>query len=150
MNEEQIQEELLTWLPYSEPFRFVDELVEVSEERVVGYYRFRPEAFYYEGHFPGHPVTPGVILSECMAQIGLVCMGLYLLREEIRAGQEPGLAFTSKAVDYYRPVYPGERVKVVAQREYFRFGKLKCQVKLYNAQEELVCQGTLAGMTKKI
>ena len=148
--ETDIRKQVLDWLPYGEGFCFVEELEELTEERVVGYYQFREDAFFYRGHFKDHPVTPGVILTECMAQIGVVCLGIYLLREQIAAGQAPGVALSSQAVDYYRPVYPGERVRVEAEREYFRFGKLKCQVAMYNEQGELVCKGSLAGMTKKL
>ncbi|MEL6655402.1 MAG: hydroxymyristoyl-ACP dehydratase [Bacteroidota bacterium] len=145
-----IRQQVLAWLPYGEGFRFVDELEVLTEERVVGYYRFTEDAFFYQGHFKDHPVTPGVILTECMAQIGVVCLGIYLLRDQIAAGQVPGVALSSQAVDYFKPVYPGEQVRVEAARQYFRFGKLKCEVAMYNEQDDLVCKGTLAGMTKKL
>lgn len=44
--------EALARVPQQEPFRFVDELLELSEERAVGRYRWRPEADFYRGHFP--------------------------------------------------------------------------------------------------
>ena len=59
-------DEVLAALPQQEPFRFVDEILEIDEEHIVGSYRFRPEADFYRGHFPGNPVTPGVILIESM------------------------------------------------------------------------------------
>lgn len=142
--------QVLDWLPYGEAFLFVDELEELTEDRVVGYYCFGPELPFYAGHFEGHPVTPGVILTECMAQIGVVCMGIYLLRERLAQGEEPGVAMASQVVDYFAPVYPGERVKVTAERVYFRFGKLKCRVEMHNEEGTLVCKGELAGMTKKL
>lgn len=145
-----IKQIVLAYLPYTEPFLFVDELEELNADRVVGYYRYRPDAFFYEGHFKDHPVTPGVILTETMAQIGVVCLGIYLLLDQIEAGNPPGVALSSQAVDYLKPVCPGERVKVVATKTYFRFGKLKCELEMYNETGELVCTGTLAGMTKKI
>lgn len=137
---------ILKLLPYSEPFLFVDTLEVVTDDEVVGYYTYREDAFFYRGHFKDHPVTPGVILTETMAQIGLVCMGIYLLRDKIADGLEPGLAFSSQEVDYYQAVYPGEKVKVQAKKVYFRFGKLKCSVEMHNAEGELVCKGVLAGM----
>jgi 3-hydroxyacyl-[acyl-carrier-protein] dehydratase len=137
---------ILELLPYAAPFRFIDELEHVNEQGAVGYYTFPPEADFYRGHFPGNPVTPGVILSETMAQIGLVCLGIYLLRDKISSGQQLGVAFSSQSVDYLKPVYPGERVKVVSEKIYFRFNKLKCKVQLFNAQSELACQGELSGM----
>lgn len=150
MTSENIIPQVLSWLPYSAPFLFVDELEELTETRVVGYYRFGEDLSFYKGHFKDHPVTPGVILTECMAQIGVVCMGIYILREQIAGGQQPGVALSSQQVDYFLPVYPGEQVKVTAEREYFRFGKLKCKVEMHNEADELVCKGVMAGMTKRI
>ena len=60
--------EVLELLPQREPFRFVDEFIVVDEEHIKARYRFRPEADFYRGHFPGNPVTPGVILLEAIAQ----------------------------------------------------------------------------------
>jgi 3-hydroxyacyl-[acyl-carrier-protein] dehydratase len=54
--------QLLDLLPQQRPFRFVDEIVEVDEQRIVGRYTFREDEWFYAGHFPGRPITPGVIL----------------------------------------------------------------------------------------
>ena len=69
-------------LPYSEPFLFVDEILNVGEKSSEGIYTFKPDAAFYKGHFKDNPVTPGVLLTECCAQIGLVSLGIYLLGEE--------------------------------------------------------------------
>ena len=138
-------EEVLLYLPYSKPFLFVDSLTYISEEKATGYYTFQQNEFFYQGHFTNNPVTPGVILTEAMAQTGLACMGIYLMRETIQQ-EQPGIAMTSSEVQYYLPVFPGERVKVLAEKIYFRFGKLKCKTTLWNAAEQLVCEGILSGM----
>ncbi len=138
--------EIITHLPYQEPFLFVDELHEVSEKGVKGSYTFKEDAYFYKGHFKHNPITPGVILTETMAKIGVVCLGIYLLKEHIEASGFPKIALTSNTVDFYLPVYPNERVTVVSEKEYFRFNKLKCKVQLYNEKEELMCRGTIAGV----
>ena len=137
---------IINHLPYSKPFLFVDELLEVSENGVSGTYTFNESAFFYKGHFKENPITPGVILTETMAQIGLVCLGIYLLKEEISSEKKPQIALTSNQIDFFLPVYPNEKVKVVSEKEYFRFNKLKCAVKMYNIKDELVCRGTISGM----
>jgi 3-hydroxyacyl-[acyl-carrier-protein] dehydratase len=90
--------EIIHYLPYREPFLFVDELTEVSEQLVEGLYTFKESAFFYRGHFKDNPITPGVILTETMAQIGVVCLGIYLLRDQVLNDGFPKIAFRS-AVD---------------------------------------------------
>jgi 3-hydroxyacyl-[acyl-carrier-protein] dehydratase len=140
--------EIISLLPYQEPFLFVDEITEVSDDGITGNYTFREDAFFYKGHFKNHPVTPGVILTEAMAQIGVVCLGIYLMRDNLSSIEGPGIALSSNQIDFYLPVMPGEEVKVVSKKEYFRFNKLKCKVSLYNSREELVCRGSISGMIK--
>tara|TARA_R110002124_G_scaffold266026_2_gene432967 strand:- start:73 stop:519 length:447 start_codon:yes stop_codon:yes gene_type:complete len=136
---------IINQLPYSEPFLFVDEVLSVSEEDISGTYTFKKNLFFYEGHFKNNPVTPGVILTECMAQIGLVCLGIFLLKDET-SSEKINLALSSTEIDFYCPVVPGEKVKVFSVKEYFRFNKLKCKVKMLNAKDEIVAKGTISGM----
>jgi 3-hydroxyacyl-[acyl-carrier-protein] dehydratase len=139
-------EEIIRNLPYQKPFLFVDELLEVSENGISGNYTFKENAFFYEGHFKDNPITPGVILTETMAQIGVVCLGIFLLKDKISTTIKPQIALTSNVVDFYVPVLPNEKVRVISEKEYFRFNKLKCQVKMTNSKNELVCRGTISGM----
>lgn len=139
---------ILDLLPYTEPFLFVDEILSVSEESISGSYTFSRDAFFYKGHFKNNPITPGVILTECMAQIGLVCFGIYLLKDE-NISEKSTFALSSTEIDFYLPVFPGEKVTVISEKIYFRFQKLKCKVKLLNAKDEVVAKGTISGMILK-
>lgn len=143
-------EEIIALLPYSEPFQFVEELIDFSENGVTGGYTFKPDAFFYKGHFKDFPVTPGVILTETMAQIGVVCLGIFLLRKKMSISKEMGIAMTSSEIDFLAPVFPGEKVMVSSEKVYFRFGKLKCKVKMENSEGKIVCHGIIAGMIKPI
>ena len=140
--------DIIALLPYKEPFLFVDDLTDISDESITGYYTYREDAFFYKGHFKDHPITPGVILTETMAQIGVVCLGIYMFRDHLEDQHHPQIALTSNQIDFYLPVYPGERVKVISDKEYFRFNKLKCNVNLFNENNEMVCRGTISGMIK--
>lgn len=142
------QKEIIKLLPYESPFLFVDGLSAISEEGVAGYYTFNEDDYFYKGHFKNNPITPGVILTECMAQIGVVCLGIYLLKDKISDNFQPQIALTSSQVDFFLPVYPNEKVTVVSQNEVFRFNKLKCKVKMFNEKDELVCRGIISGMIK--
>lgn len=140
--------DIISFLPYQEPFLFVDEITEVSNNGIKGHYTFKKEANFYEGHFKNNPVTPGVILTECMAQIGLVCLGIYMLKDQLADHINPQIALTSSQADFYLPVFPSEKVTVISEKEVFRFNKLKCNVKLLNAKDELVCRAKISGMIK--
>lgn len=140
--------QIIRLLPYQEPFLFVDELTMVSDEGVTGNYIFNQNSYFYKGHFKDNPVTPGVILTECMAQIGVVCLGIYIMKDTILKDFKIQIALTSSQIDYFLPVFPNEKVTVVSEKEVFRFNKLKCKVKMLNSKGELVCRGAISGMIK--
>lgn len=138
------KEDIISKLPYSKPFLFVDELLHVDENGVEGCYTFDENLDFYKGHFKDNPVTPGVILTEVMAQIGLVCLGIYLLNDTFN--KDISIALTSNEIDFLKPVFPNEKATVFSKKIYFRFGKLKCKVTMKNEKGETVCSGTIAGM----
>ena len=136
--------EILEKLPYSTPFLFVDDLVSIDENGVTGTFTFKEDLDFYKGHFKNNPITPGVILTETMAQIGLVCLGIFLVGNDLTEKSQIGL--TSTDIEFLKPVFPGEKVTVISEKIYFRFNKLKCKVKMLNEQSVIVCEGTIAGI----
>jgi len=137
-------QEIISKLPYSVPFLFVDEITSINENGVEGTFTFDENLEFYKGHFKEKPVTPGVILTEVMAQIGLVCLGIYLLNNEFSINTS--IALTSTNIDFLKPVFPSEKVTVISEKMYFRFGKLKCKVIMKNENQEIVCRGEIAGV----
>nr|WP_315154192.1 FabA/FabZ family ACP-dehydratase [uncultured Flavobacterium sp.] len=136
--------DIISRLPYSKPFLFVDEIIRIDEDGVEGEFTFDENLDFYKGHFKENPVTPGVILTEVMAQIGLVCLGIFLLNDEF--SKISVIALTSVAIDFLKPVFPNEKVTVISEKIYFRFGKLKCKVSMKNEKDEIVCSGVIAGI----
>lgn len=136
--------EIIAKLPYSYPFLFVDTIIHIDENGVEGTYRLDENAEFYKGHFKGNPITPGVILTEILAQIGLVCLGIYLLDDELNS--KTAIALSSVDIEFTKSVYPNETVTVFSEKIYFRFGKLKCNVWMKNEKGEEVCSGKIAGM----
>ncbi len=136
--------EILEKLPYSPPFLFVDDLVSVDENGATGNFTFKEDLDFYKGHFKNNPVTPGVILTETMAQIGLVCLGIFLVGKDLNENSQIGL--TSTEIEFLKPVFPDEKIKVISEKIYFRFNKLKSKVKMLNEKSEIVCEGTIAGI----
>ncbi len=141
-------EEVLEILPQKPPFRFVDRIVSMDASRAVGEYTFRTDEFFYAGHFPGMPVTPGVILIETMCQTGLVALGIYLLGLEIPRDEvaQTVTLFTDSNVEFERVVRPGETVRVTAEKVFWRRRKLKSNVELTLADGTPVAKGTVSGM----
>ena len=137
-------EEIVSRLPYRKPFLFVDEILSVDEEGIVGSFHFDESHDFYKGHFIDNPITPGVILTETMAQIGVVCLGIYLMKYELNLNSV--IALTSVEIEFLKPVFPNEKVIVTSVKRYFRFGKLRCDISMTNSDSIVVCRGTIAGM----
>lgn len=141
-------DDIIKMIPHQEPFRFVDKITYVDDHRIEGYYYFHHNHDFYKGHFPGQPVTPGVILIEVMAQIGLVAFALYLLTktstiEEVVSGNIPVMSAAN--IKFCKKVLPGEYVFVKAEKTMFRHGKIECEVKLLNSDDCIMAKGTISG-----
>src|SRR5580698_5802976 len=110
---------ILNHLPYKSSFRFVDNISLLSEDEVRGEYTLKNDAFFYADHFEGNPVTPGVIITEIMAQIGLVVLGIFLLLKDNNASfsaDEPMFPLlTSTEVSFHKIVLPGQTVRVTSE-----------------------------------
>ena len=139
--------EVLAALPHREPFRFVDEILELDDESVVAACRFDPAADFYRGHFPGNPITPGVLLLEAMAQAGVVAHGIYLMGRRALAPETPLLTlFTQAEAEFHGIVAPGERVLVHGRKLVFRHRLLRSRVRMEREDGTLVCEATLSGV----
>ena len=148
MGRELTPAEVLALVPQQEPFRFIDTIHELDREHVVASYRFAPDADFYRGHFPGNPITPGVILVETMAQAGVVAQGIYLYALEVEpdAVDKIVTVFTDCAVDFTGQVMPGDRVTTTGRVKFFRRRKLRAAVEMRLDDGTVVCSGELSGM----
>jgi 3-hydroxyacyl-[acyl-carrier-protein] dehydratase len=144
-----LRNRILEMVPQQRPFRFISEIRELDEEHIVGAHRFSEDEYFYQGHFPGFPVTPGVILIETMAQTGVVAFGIYLqmLREKAEKPLADLIAlFTfADAVEFTDIVRPGETVSVFAKKLYFRGNQLKSECIMTRKDGSPVCSGLLTG-----
>jgi len=139
--------QVLDLIPQQDPFRFIDDIIELDGDHIVGVYRFRPDADFYRGHFPGNPVTPGVILIESLAQVGIVALGIYLAARESEADTTKMMTlFTDADIEFSGIVNPGDRVTITAEKVFFRRRKLRSKAEMKLDDGTVVCSGTVSGM----
>jgi len=138
--------EVLAAVPHRPPFRFIDEILELDADHIVATCRFAPDAAFYGGHFPGNPITPGVLLLEAMAQAGVVAHGIYLLGSDPAPAGPLLTLFTDATVEFTGIVRPGERVVIRGRKLVFRRRLLRSEVEMQLEDGTLVCHGTLSGM----
>ena len=100
------QEKIKSILPQREPFLFVDEVIEVEEgKRVVAKKYLDPQSDFFEGHFPGNPVMPGVLTIKAMNQAAII---LYYTTKPVVAKANPDYYLTNVNAAFKSPVYPGD------------------------------------------
>ena len=139
--------EVLQKVPHRPPFRFIDEISYLDAGRIEGNYRLKEDENFYAGHFPGFPITPGVILTEIMAQTGMVAFGIYLMMlEGETAFKNMATLLTETNIKFKKQVLPGEKVFVHSEKLLFRHGKLQCYISLRNSENNVLCQGSMSGM----
>ncbi len=140
--------QVLQLLPQQEPFRFVDEILEVSADHIVAAYTFRHDADFYRGHFPHEPVTPGVLLLESFAQVGVVALGIYVIALESGVDEvERRIAlFADANVDFTGVVRPGDRVTTTARKVFFRRNKIRSDATMTLDDGTVVLSGTISGV----
>ena len=106
-------------IPHRPPFLFVDEIVSVSPTGLVARRTWRPEEDFYRGHYPGAPITPGVLLCEAVFQTGALFLAQTLGGGSGGAAPK-GVPLLAKIGDvrFRNPVFPGETITIaVEQRE---------------------------------
>ncbi len=139
--------QVLDLIPQQDPFRFIDDILELDDDHIVGTYRFCPDSDFYRGHFPGYPVTPGAIMVESLAQVGIVALGIYLLARESEADTaKVTTLFTDLNVEFSGIVNPGDRVTITAEKIFFRRLKLRSKAKMQLDDGTIVCSGIVSGM----
>lgn len=147
-------DKIMGQLPQQPGFRFLDRVTQISDTDITGEYTFDPELSFYRAHFPGRPVTPGVILVESMAQTAVVAMGIYLLMREAETNKDLKTEdyltlFTECQAEFLKEVPPGEKVKIRGEVVFWRRRKLRSTAMLYLANGELAATATLSGMGVK-
>lgn len=131
-------------LPHRYPFLLVDRILELEDaKRIVGIKNVTANEQFFQGHFPGQPIMPGVLLLEVMAQVGGV-----LARKSAAGKGRPTVFLTGiDKAKFRRPVVPGDqlRVEVEVVRRKDPFWKMSGQILVESA---LVCEAEMTAMVR--
>jgi 3-hydroxyacyl-[acyl-carrier-protein] dehydratase len=105
-----VSDKVLERIPHRPPFLFVDEIVSETADGLIARRTWREDEAFYKGHYPGTPITPGVLLCEAVFQTG----ALYLARSLAESGVQEGVPLLVKIsnVRFRTPVYPGDTVTI--------------------------------------
>ncbi|NMD14173.1 MAG: 3-hydroxyacyl-ACP dehydratase FabZ [Caldisericales bacterium] len=138
------QSEIQKILPHRYPFLFVDKILELEPGvKAVGVKAVTGTESHFQGHFPGYPVMPGVLIVEALAQVGAVC-GLSLPE------YEGALAFFAgiENLRFKRQVVPGDLLRLEIVVESVKMGVFKCNATAYVGDEVAVSGRLLAALRK--
>ena len=122
-------EEIKNAIPHREPMLLVDEVVEKSDKHIVTRKTFRDDEYFTQGHYPGNPIVPGIILCEVGMQSGAILLSQF-------AGEGVPVATRMNDVRFKRMVKPGDTVEVNVElveqlaNAFFMKAKMTCNGKL--------------------
>ncbi len=109
-----LMEEIFRTIPHRPPFLFVDEIVEITDTRGLCRRTLKAEENFYEGHYPGNPITPGVLLCEAVFQTGAIYLAKRLEAAGVDlTGKTPVLSRIQDA-RFKRMVKPGDTIEIEA------------------------------------
>jgi 3-hydroxyacyl-[acyl-carrier-protein] dehydratase len=134
--------EIQTIIPHRYPMLLIDRVVEIEPlKRIVAIKNITINEEVFEGHFPGAPVFPGVMIIEAMAQTGAV-----LLFREIPNREEKLLYFTGiEEARFRRPVVPGDQLRLEATVLKYRMGYAKLQA-VATVDGQVVAEATITSV----
>lgn len=106
------KEQIKEIIPYDEPFLFVDEIEEMDENSISGFYQTSKDDYYFKGHFVDFPIMPGVLIVEALAQLSTV-----LLRKKIGPEHKDYhfLAYSLRGAQFLKPIFPGDKIILKAE-----------------------------------
>ena len=137
-------EEIMKALPHRYPFLLVDRILEVEPgKRIVGLKNVTINEPFFQGHFPGHPIMPGVLIIEAMAQVG----GMLLMGQLADHESKVVYFMSLDNVKFRRPVKPGDQIRFELDMTQIR--GMVCKMRgLAKVDGDVVCEADMAAMVR--
>ena len=137
-------EDIMKVLPHRYPFLLVDRILEIEEKkRIVGLKNVSINEPFFQGHFPGHPIMPGVLQLEAIAQAAGILM--------LRKGETAGLLayfMSAENVKWRKPVLPGDVLVIDVEMTKLR-GKIGKAKGVCSVQSEIVSEADVTFMVRE-
>jgi 3-hydroxyacyl-[acyl-carrier-protein] dehydratase len=132
-------QDILGFLPHRYPFLLIDRIVEFEPtKRLVAIKNVTMNEQFFQGHFPGYPIMPGVLVVEAMAQAG----GIIIMRETADREQKLVVFTGIERAKFRRPVTPGDQLRIEVEVLSFRPRAGRIEGKAY-VDGKLACEATL-------
>jgi UDP-3-O-[3-hydroxymyristoyl] N-acetylglucosamine deacetylase/3-hydroxyacyl-[acyl-carrier-protein] dehydratase len=137
-------EEIMQILPHRYPFLLVDRIVEMeAKKRVVGIKNVTINEPFFQGHFPGHPIMPGVLIVEAMAQVG----GVLLMGTVDDPGSRVVYFMSMDNVKFRRPVKPGDQLRI--EVDIVQLRSAVCRIRgVAKVDDTVVCEADMAATVR--
>ncbi|MDO4586531.1 MAG: 3-hydroxyacyl-ACP dehydratase FabZ family protein [Planctomycetia bacterium] len=131
-------------IPHRPPFLFIDEIKELTNDHIICIYQFKEDEFFFQGHYPGSPIVPGVILCESAMQAGAILLSNYFKESDSESKKIPVVGRMND-IKFKQLVRPGDTIQLeVELREkmknaYFLNAKIITNDKQLIVRFEFVC-----------
>jgi UDP-3-O-[3-hydroxymyristoyl] N-acetylglucosamine deacetylase/3-hydroxyacyl-[acyl-carrier-protein] dehydratase len=137
-------EEIMKVLPHRYPFLLVDRVIEIDpNKRIVGIKNVTINEPFFQGHFPGHPIMPGVLIVEAMAQVG----GMLLMGTVPDPGSKVVYFTSLNNVKWRRPVKPGDQIRF--ELDLVQVRGMMCKMNgVAKVDGEVVCEAEMGAMVR--
>ena len=137
-------EEIMKVLPHRYPFLLVDRVIEIDpNKRIVGIKNVTINEPFFQGHFPGHPIMPGVLIVEAMAQVG----GMLLMGTVPDPGSKVVYFTSLNNVKWRRPVKPGDQIRF--ELDLVQVRGTMCKMNgVAKVDGEIVCEAEMGAMVR--
>ena len=105
-------EEIHRRIPHRPPFLFIDEIVEINENGATAKLSVKPDFSFFEGHYPGNPIMPGVLLCESVFQTGAIFLADFLKNQSLTDDKVTPVLSRIRDARFKRMVLPGDEIEI--------------------------------------